>query len=520
MLKSLELCNTVRFKWRITPQRTIDAVYILIFSYLILYSLFTTLYFYHWPSPKHKQPDHYNIENLAIRPISCTFPISGQYQRVPRYICYLLLIFTVVIRNHEWLAIGAAASVMTYSGVAAIHVIILFATNNVLHPPKAKTRCESLPVPGSKDPFVACAGVIDPDVNVAVYVLSCTMLGALPMAALSTTFRRSTSKVILTFWLLLLAVSHTFQNLISTNQNMHFQICAKDKVEPLPGYNYQAPRLDQPWYDSFHSLVSASQNASLSNTVGSSTACIYSCFGTRGYVGRTTQDIGVADSTGNSGPFLKNATEDRMGGIAFWWLYTLLAFLTFVTTEKRGLLPKWVHMGVPSLETCLRAWASTFRGWQRSTKVVIPGTAFPATATSEVMTSGRCITIFTVIQFSTRLISVVVFCGTIIYNEASSGPGWSNMELEPFAAVGQWGNLAVVLLVLLAAVVRRIWGDERGERPIEEARELEDGGEGLSEVNDVNVRKSSATDLELDANLEENMETVIEDRDSRIEYAS
>ena len=31
------------------------------------------------------------------------------------------------------------------------------------------------------------------------------------------------------------------------------------------------------------------------------------------------------------------------------------------------------------------------------------------------------------------------------------------MEWESFAAVGQWGNLAIVLLVLFAAVISRTW---------------------------------------------------------------
>jgi hypothetical protein len=46
----------------------------------------------------------------------CVYTVSGQYG---------LLIFTVFTRKYNWLAAGAAASAMTFSGSATIHAIIL-----------------------------------------------------------------------------------------------------------------------------------------------------------------------------------------------------------------------------------------------------------------------------------------------------------------------------------------------------------------------------------------------------------
>ncbi len=126
-----------------------DVIYIVIFCYLILFSILNTSYVDSGLHPKVAQSNAYDIKNLTVNNVACSFPISSQYQKTPRYICYLLLIFTVIIRNHIWLAAGAAASVLTYSGVAAIHSLILFATNNILHLQQAKTRCESIPTPGS-----------------------------------------------------------------------------------------------------------------------------------------------------------------------------------------------------------------------------------------------------------------------------------------------------------------------------------------------------------------------------------
>ena len=99
------------------------------------------------------------------------------------------LAVTVIFRNHKWLAAGAPASVMTYSGVAAVYMILLFVTNNRFNLPEAKTRCEQLPLPGVNNTFLACAGVNDPDIGVAVSIESVVILGALPIAALSRTCR-------------------------------------------------------------------------------------------------------------------------------------------------------------------------------------------------------------------------------------------------------------------------------------------------------------------------------------------
>ena len=351
----------IYLKRQINKRRIINAVYIILFSYLVLYSILTTLYLENEPTLQYEQPSTYDIVKVAVRLVSCTFTISGQYQRTPRLICYVLLIFTVIIRNHEWLAAGAAASVMTYSGVAAIHYIIFFATDNIFNPPNAKTYCDLLPVPGTADPFFACAGVNDPDASKAVDILGSIMLGALPMFALSATFRKSSGNAILTFWLLLLAVGHTFANLALFEPNHHFQICPKDNVKPLPGTGFQPLLLDQSWRDSFHSLVSAPHQNSQFLKGNSSLACIYSCFATTAYIGRKVQDLRVI-GLATSGPFIKTGVQNRSSGIVFWWTYTCLAFLTLFSTQKRGLLPKLVHKRVFLLEYCQQALASNWNG--------------------------------------------------------------------------------------------------------------------------------------------------------------
>ena len=80
----------------------------------------------------------------------------------------------------------------------------------------------------------------------------------------------------------------------------------------------------------------------------------------------------------------------------------------------------------------------------------------------------------------------MAFGGSVIYLESNHDRGGINAESEPFVAVGQWSNLAVVLLVLLAAAIGRIWGGsgDKGAaeepRMLEEAREVSDSAKALS----------------------------------------
>lgn len=442
-----------------------DAIYIAIFSYLIIFSILNTFY----ADPKHSdtsQPKTYDIQNLAFTRIDCTFPISSQYQKAPRYICYLLLVFTITIRNHKWLAAGAAASVLTYSGVAAIHLLILFATNQRLHPLPEKAGCQSLPISGHAVHFDACAGIQDPDAFVILQIVYSVMLGALPMAAWSTTFRRSASRAILLMWLLLLAVSHTFWPLTNPHENFHFQICPKGHVEHLPKINFQAPPLDGIWSESFQSLVSVSQEPSPFSANGSVPGCLYSCFATRAYIGRISQNI-IAYELISRDPFLKDKNR-YLGGILFWWVYILLALLTFFTTEKQGYLPKWMHKRVWFLEYLHESWMSIWHlksANEHATDMVDERQDREndtTTANFLVVAEARQRkhsqwTILQLIQSSTQLSSVIAFGGVIVYDETTAAHDGNLLEQEPFSAVGQWGNVAVVGLVLFAAVMSRIW---------------------------------------------------------------
>ena len=71
----------------------------MMFTCVVLFSIPNSLYKDLILEPK--QPTRYDIVDIAVNPVSCSFFISGYYERTPRCICYLLLVFTVVIRNHK-----------------------------------------------------------------------------------------------------------------------------------------------------------------------------------------------------------------------------------------------------------------------------------------------------------------------------------------------------------------------------------------------------------------------------------
>lgn len=454
----------------------------LIFGFLGVFGTLSILGSFNRPSElPSESPVDYNLENLenleylAVKNVTCSFYISDYYAKTPRYICYLLLVFTIVIRNHQWLAVGAAASVLTYSGVAAIHLIILSISIR-------STSCESRLISSSSASFVdqldACVKVIDPDFNLSVAITTSVMMGVLPVISWSKTFRRSTSKAILLLWFSLLAIGNliNFADTLTGAEpsGKQFQICPKDDIEHLPKVKFQAPFLNQTWRDSFSAFIRTPQQYSRSPRNSSSPACFYSCFATTAYLGRKDQNIVVWDSVLVPNPVFKNDAA-FLYGCTLFLTYTFIALLTLCTTSSEGLLTKGLRK--ISIEYSRQPGSSRWKG-----NIAIKRTRASVTTDSSEATTlvKKHVTMLKVVQFFTQLISFGAFCGNIIFQEMQNSQAWEDLTQEPFAAVGQWSNLAVVLLVLVAAWLGRILSGE-GERRPEEGFELDDRRDGEDE---------------------------------------
>jgi hypothetical protein len=57
--------------------------------------------------------------------VYCMYPLSGQYDMLPRALFYLLLVFSLLFRRHNWLATAALGTAMTYAAVSAVHMLAL-----------------------------------------------------------------------------------------------------------------------------------------------------------------------------------------------------------------------------------------------------------------------------------------------------------------------------------------------------------------------------------------------------------
>lgn len=66
-----------------------------------------------------------SIPEVFTYRLPCAYPISGQYGFLPRLLYYVLLLFSFILRKHEWLSGGALAGAMAYSFSACVHAFAL-----------------------------------------------------------------------------------------------------------------------------------------------------------------------------------------------------------------------------------------------------------------------------------------------------------------------------------------------------------------------------------------------------------
>src|ERR1700753_2485738 len=173
--------------------------YTLIFISLSTFSVLSMLYLYN-PSPLERNA-HIEITtpNITARQVACSFPRSGQYGQTQRVIYYILLIgtilLTVALREEQgrWLAIGAATSSMLYSGIAAVHQILIFCYAQKIKPPKRKT-CDYIPLGLGYPDLPVCYGADDLDRDSVCLIVGAALLAALPMTAWSKLFRKGSSR--------------------------------------------------------------------------------------------------------------------------------------------------------------------------------------------------------------------------------------------------------------------------------------------------------------------------------------
>ncbi|KAI1874975.1 uncharacterized protein JN550_002404 [Neoarthrinium moseri] len=374
-------------------------------------------------------PQRIAAATFTAEAITCGFPVSGQYGLTAVSLYFLLLPVTVLLRKVTRLSEAIAASVMTYSGVASVHLVVLFAYNNRLAEDAQRNYCERFSIEQSDAAIAICRSTHDPDYIPAGLLVGAGLLTIVPMFEWSSTFKTTKARSILVIWAALLAVGHVFFNLIITNPNINYRICSGGYSEPLPGSSYQAGSWNVDWSVDLDDMLYRN------STRGP--RCIYACFARDEYLGRQANEIGVYQAS------LTNRYVDivRRGiGVGFWLLYAVLSVVV-LALRRRGKIHKQ-HKIRSQIWSQIRRLLSrlTWFWWVRNME-----------------TQSVCLSCL-----ADRIIQGLSVCTYFAL------VGWGLEEVvhlpaaEPPNAVGQWGVLATAAMVLIAAGVSKLseaWGN-------------------------------------------------------------
>jgi hypothetical protein len=136
------------------------------------------------PTPISPSAD-YQLSNITLingfqAEVICLYPVSGQFTILQRILYYFLMIFAIAARSHEWLVVGALASAMTYSGIAAIYGIAAAAQRS----PR----------------------IFERDDLVVWLILMASALLAIPLLNWSSTIRRLHARTIIIYWAIFIVI--------------------------------------------------------------------------------------------------------------------------------------------------------------------------------------------------------------------------------------------------------------------------------------------------------------------------
>jgi hypothetical protein len=431
----------------------------LIISSLSAFTILSGRYLYVATPLQQNAPQWINTSTITARQVACAIPRSDQYCIYQRCIYYGLLVATIILtvvfkEDHGlWLASGAAATAMLYSGVAGVHQMLIFGFG--LRTQEHST-CKYYLIPGTNIKLPVCSGFDDQDRDAACMIVGAGLLAVLPMAVWSRVFRKAAARPILVFWMLLMASSHVFCAVSKTETTVHYQICPAEQVEDLPGLTYVASELTETWWTKLSETGLNKSNSKPLNVMGN---CLISCFAPHGYPLTAGRTIAVLD---NTKPALSQtpSLRSRRLGVAFWAIYLVFSVVALLDLQGPKFFRRhpgfWrpfnfvlgpLHRQFPWMKEKINTGAARREFRKNNPKRV---------------TCARVL-IHVAIHFP-RFLSAIMFIGYIVFLE------WTHLdapESEPFAAVGQFGAVVVVLLVAFGALFSRVAeqrSKQRGKR--------------------------------------------------------
>jgi hypothetical protein len=134
--------------------------------------------------------------NATIVPVYCTYPISGQYDPLVRWLFYLTLVVAVIGRKSTWLSSAALSTAIAYSTITAVHFFVLLGSYGWKAGGKEGTWDANNSQPYGDIDFFGLLGV-----------LSTAGVMIAPIQTWSKTFRHHEARPVFILWALLIFAS-------------------------------------------------------------------------------------------------------------------------------------------------------------------------------------------------------------------------------------------------------------------------------------------------------------------------
>lgn len=131
--------------------------------------------------------------------VLCSYPLSGQYDRLQRFLFYGTLVAALLFRRNGVIAIAAIGVAMTYSALAAIHLFVLLTWYRWGYPPGENTYGE----------WDSNSSILYGDIDYyGIFpVLTATAVMLTPILTWSSTIRTHEARVVIIYWALLIFVA-------------------------------------------------------------------------------------------------------------------------------------------------------------------------------------------------------------------------------------------------------------------------------------------------------------------------
>lgn len=338
--------------------------------------------------------------------VLCDYPISSQYCRLPRILLFVLLSFALMARNHTWLAAGALASALTFSGVAVIHAFILLCANGI--------------------------NTVDPDCNPLSRILLGTCAFTVPLSGWSESIRHLKAEPIIRAWAafifagtLAIIITSGFNDLdvpriapASCSRAISGRYEFKTYDIRVPGDIVTAVLVPKAIWEDYNCTADCADQTPPHNILRAGQ--------------RLIPRLGTLASE-------RSSEEGLANKIPSFYLLSAMTFMIAIAFDKSSQRIRfwmWHHLSGSSQSAPPSVVSKIRRDILKAAGFFIPFFSLgPA-------------------MFS----PVILFLYMILPEFTVSG---NLTESEPPSAIGQWSPWASVALVLLAALTRRYWHDVR-----------------------------------------------------------